>query len=303
MVVVAVLYMIIASTFTIGKLALHYLQPLFFVGIRMVLSGCLLLGYVYCFRRSDFRIRREHYKDFAALILFHIFLAYVCEFWALKYLSSSRTCMFYNLAPFLAAIFSYFWFAERMTVQKWVGLGIGFVAFLPVLFAGTGTLNDGLFLWPELAMLISVMSSTFAWVVVRKLGQQGYSMFIMNGVSMLGGGIIALATSLIIEGRPTLQLVSGYFSHDLFMASLYVGLLILLSNVIFYNLYGYLLRYYTVTLISFVGFLTPMFAALYGWVFLGESVGLPFFVTLFFVCLGLYLFYREELRQGYIVKR
>ncbi len=303
MMLVAFLYMIIASTFTIGKLGLQYLQPLFFVGIRMVLSGCFLLGYLYFFRRARLTIRKEHYKQFAAIILFHIFIAYITEFWALQHLSSSKVCLFYSLSPFLAAIFSYFWFAERMTIIKWVGLGIGFMAFLPVFLSGASNGSGGFFSWPELAMLLSVVSSTYAWIVVRSLGQAGYSMFMINGIGMLGGGFLALASSLVFEGMPTVHSVSGVFTTDLLAASVYVGLLILLSNVIFYNLYGYLLHRYTVTFISFAGFLTPLFAALYGWLFLGESVGTSFFVTLVFVSLGLYLFYQEELRQGYILKR
>lgn len=306
MMLVAFLYMIIASSFTIGKLALQYLQPLFFVGIRMVISGLLLLGYLYLFRRSSFKIRKEHYKYFLSIILFHIFIAYVSEFWALQHMNSSKVCLFYNLSPLLAALFSYFWFSERMTMKKWVGLGIGFLSFVPILLcggSGAGESGEGMFFLPEIAMFISVVSSTYAWIVVRKLGQEGYSMFMINGVGMLGGGLLALTTSFFVEGMPTLKFLSGSYATDFMMASFYVGLLILLSNVIFYNLYGYLLRRYTVTFISFAGFLTPFFAALYGWIVLGERVGSSFFITLGVVSVGLYLFYQEELRQGYIVKR
>lgn len=306
MMLVIFLYMIIASSFTIGKLGLQYLQPIFFVGIRMTLSGLLLLGYLYFFRRARLTIKKEHYKDMVSIILFHVFIAYVTEFWALERLSSSKACLFYSLTPFLAAIFSYFWFSERMTIRKWIGLGVGFFSFFPVLVLGgqsEGSSIFGAFSLPELAMMISVISSTYAWIVVRKLGQQGYSMFMINGIGMLGGGLLALATSAIFEGAPKLLSVAGSWSTDFLMMSLYLALLILLSNVIFYNLYGYLLQRYTVTFISFVGFLTPLFAAFYGWLFLGESVSTSFFVTLLFVSFGLYIFYQEELRQGYIVKR
>jgi drug/metabolite transporter (DMT)-like permease len=68
-----------------------------------------------------------------------------------------------------------------------------------------------------------------------------------------------------------------------------------------YSIGTYLFRHYTVTFLSFAGFTTPLFAALFGKIFLGESVGLHFFFSLAVVSLGLWLFYGEEIKQGYII--
>ena len=111
MFLVAFLYMVIASTFTIGKLALHYLQPMFLIGLRMIVAGTLLVGYLYFFKRSALKLKKEHLLDFVAIVLFHIFFAFVAEFWAMQYLNSSKICLFYNLSPFVSALFSYFWFS------------------------------------------------------------------------------------------------------------------------------------------------------------------------------------------------
>jgi len=305
MVLVIFLYMVIASTFTIGKLALEYLHPMFLIGLRMTTAGSLLLGYLYFFKRSALKFKKEHLFDFIVIILFHIFFAFVAEFWALQYLTSSKICLFYNLSPFITAIFSYFWFSEKMTIKKVFGLLIGFFAFLPVLIAGESSdffsSRFLFFSWPELAMLFSVVSACFGWIIVRKLGRDGYSMLTINGVGMLGGGLLSFLMSFFFEGTPTLKAISGSFATNVGMALLYTMLLILLANVLFYNLYGYLLKHYTATFLSFAGFLTPFFAAVFGWMFLGESVNTSFFVTIFLVLIGLYLFYQEELRQGYIV--
>ena len=154
--------------------------------------------------------------------------------------------------------------------------------------------------WPEIVMLFSVVSACFGWIMVRKLGRAGYSMLFINGVGMLGGGLLSFCTSFIFEGAPAFKTAVGNGLTDVAVVVGYIALLILLANVLFYNLYGYLLHKYTATFLSFAGFLTPLFAALYGWFFLGESVSSSFFLTIFFVLIGLYLFYQEELRQGYI---
>jgi drug/metabolite transporter (DMT)-like permease len=73
--------------------------------------------------------------------------------------------------------------------------------------------------------------------------------------------------------------------------------MIIIANIIFYNLYGYLLHFYSATWLSFVGFITPLFAALYGWLFLNETIGWAYFISIFIVFWGLYLFYQDELKK------
>ena len=304
MYLVCFLYMIIASTFTIGKLVLQYVQPIFFIGVRMVLGGSLLLGYHYFFGRTRIVLKKKHIFDFLFIIVFHIFVAFVAEFLALQYLNSSKVCLFYNLSPFITAVFSYFWFSERMTTKKFFGLIFGVLGFLPIIIVGAnGSSAIGVVSWPELLMFVSVMSSSYGWIVVRNLGRQGYSIILINGIGMLGGGILALITSFFFEGYPALKVVSSSASTDFFVFIGYTVLLILLANVFFYNLYGFLLHRYTATFLSFAGFLTPIFASFYGFIFLQETVGWSFFLTIFFVFVGLYIFYQEEIRQGYIVKK
>jgi drug/metabolite transporter (DMT)-like permease len=70
------------------------------------------------------------------------------------------------------------------------------------------------------------------------------------------------------------------------------------SNVICYNLYGYLLKKYSATLVSFVGFTQLIFATAYGRIFLGEHVEPYFIVASGIILVGLYIFYSEELKQG-----
>jgi drug/metabolite transporter (DMT)-like permease len=72
-------------------------------------------------------------------------------------------------------------------------------------------------------------------------------------------------------------------------------LLIAISNLICYNLYGYLLKKYSVTFVSFAGFITPLFTALFGWWYLGEVVTWPFYVSAIIVFAGLCIFNQEEL--------
>ena len=67
-----------------------------------------------------------------------------------------------------------------------------------------------------------------------------------------------------------------------------------LTPIIGYNLYAHLLSRYSATFLSFAGFMTPLFAAALGWIFLGEMVTWHFFATMAMVLCGLYLFHEKK---------
>ncbi len=316
MVLVVLLYILFASCFTLGKAALDYIQPILFIGIRMTLGGLFLLGYQYFFNYTKWRYHKKDRGLLLSIIIFHIYVAYVLEFWALQWMTSVKVCLLYNLSPFITAILSYFLISHRLTIKQCIGLLIGFTGFLPILMATTPSEGaTGYFSFisvPEVMLVLSVVSCAYGWMIMRKLTvERGYSAIMINGIGMLGGGILAFITSLIIEGLPTIKSVMidksalglrvelasllGPFGASLIMLSIYTILLVLIANIIGYNLYSMLLKRYTPTFLSFAGFLTPLFAALFGWVLLNESITWHFFATMGMVFFGLYLFYQDEL--------
>jgi drug/metabolite transporter (DMT)-like permease len=110
-----------------------------------------------------------------------------------------------------------------------------------------------------------------------------------NGLSMLAGGVMALVNSAIVEDWNPIPVTEVRPFVDCML------LLILISNMICYNLYGFLLKRYSVTFVSFAGFITPLFTALFGWFWLGEVVTWPFYVSAIIVLAGLFVFNQEEL--------
>ena len=302
MILVIILYLLFASAFTLGKAALAYVSPFLFIGIRMTVGGALLLAYLFLSKKRV-TFEKKDSRLFLQIIFFHIFLSYTLEFWGMEQVNSAKVCLLYNLSPFITALFSYFLFAERLTMRQVCGLIIGFAGFLPILIAQTPTeemfWNIAFFSVYEIAISISVISSAYGWVTMKNLVHRGYSFIFVNGIRMLGGGILSLVLSLIKEGWPIMKqqpdIVLNGFCSPFMMLSFYTMALIIIANIICYNLYGYLLSRYSPTFLSFSGFMTPLFGAFLGWFFLGEVITWHYFATVGFVFFGLYLFYRNQL--------
>lgn len=298
MIDVLLLYAFYSMPITLGKAALNYVQPLFLIAARMLISAPLMLGYVYFFKRKDFRCERKHWPLFFQVIFFQIYIGFVFLYWALQYTSSSKNAIFFSFTPFITAIICYFLYKEKMTAKKVLGLFIGFLGSLPILL-GTpdqGAPESSWFISvPELMTLIAVSGFAYGWIVVSKLSKNyGYSAMMINGVNMLVGGILILITSVFIDTWNPLP----YTDFWPFVG--YTIAMIIAGNFIANNLYSVLLRKYTPTFIAFVSFTEPIYVAFYSWIWLGETVSWPFYVSLGGIFIGLYLFYQEELRQKYV---
>ncbi len=287
------MYALFSSSFSVGKILLTHVSPILLVGIRMIPAGLILIGYQLWRHQKLPKLHKDELFLYLQIIVLGIYAAYIFRFWGLKYLASSKTALLFNASPFFTALYSYIFFQERITSKQWLGLIIGFVGLIPILMTTSSTeqmLGEFLYIsWPEIAILIAVALHSYGWIVVRKLVKHNdHSPAMVNGVTMLFGGILALITAPFLEElKPIVHPIPflGWLSY-----------VIIVSNIICYNLYGYLMKHYTATFVSFAGFIVPIFAGLIGWGFLHESISWHFYVSCLIIFVGLYLFYQDELK-------
>lgn len=297
MILLAVLeYAILASTFTLAKVAVQYADPLFIIGVRMVVSAPLMFLVHYIHKKNTFCIAKEDRVKFLLVSIFHIFLPFSAEFWALQYVSSAKAAITYSLTPFIAAVLSYFLLKKKLAFKQVLGLAIGLLGLMPIFFSPDDIpYMAGKLLFvsiPELVLLLAVCSASYAWFIVSDLMKRGYGISFINGVAMLLGGIFSfMLWWLVFDDKPP---ITGDFSQFV----LWTSLLILVANVLSYNFYGWLLNHISITFMSAIGFLCPIFASIYGIVLLNENLGLSHILALVMVTFGLWLFYREEIEKS-----
>jgi len=294
MLLIILLYAFFAASVWTSKLLLAYTTPIFLTGSRMLIAGIILLIYQYTCAREHFYFKREHAWLYLQIILFGIYFTYILRFWGMLGMSAPKAMFLFNIAPFLSSLYSYIFFDERMSKKQWIGLLIGFIGFVPILIsrsAGEAQFGEFLFIsLRELAVIISIVMHSYSWIVMRKLVRdKHYSPMMVNGMSMSIGGVAALITSIPVEG------IMPVTNHTMFWSLL--AFVIIISNIICHNLYGYLLRHYTATLLSFAGFLGPLFAALYGRLLFNEVVTWHFYASSVMVLIGLCIFYKDELNR------
>ncbi|WP_035392403.1 DMT family transporter [Chlamydia ibidis] len=285
-----------SSSFAISKLAIDSSAPLFVTGSRMILAGVILAGVTY-YKERSLRLPRSIYMPIFLLSLSGFYLANVCEFVGLRGLTSSKACFIYGLSPFISALFSYIQLKETITWKKTIGLFLGLFGYISYLFFGG---EGGLWTWQigysELLLLLATCFSAFGWTLLRKIEKNTtLSVGIINVYAMLIAGILSLLHSMCVENWDPVPVSDS----KLFLYSI-VGLVVI-SNLICYNLYAKLLRQFSSTFLSFCSLVMPLFSAFYGWLLLGENFSLSLLLAVSFMVIGCRMIYHEEFRQGYIV--
>ncbi len=292
----AILNFLFAVSFVIAKIGIYYITPLYFVAVRMIVAAAVLYGYV-AITRVRMHIKLSDYRAIFLLSLFHIFIPYCLEFWALKYLDSTTTSLLYSITPLIAALIGWTKGVERFTVFHYSGIGIGVLgSLLYAVMSGetVGTMSSSIY-WPECALFIAIWSSAYGWFLLKELVvERGYSVLLINSMAMGIGGILALVIAISLGNpfftcSPTAGSVLKGFSA--------MGALIITANCISYNVYGYLFNYFSATFISATGMVIPLITALFGYLFLGETISLPFFISFLIIMCGLLLFYYGEQKK------
>ena len=301
-VLIVFMYALWSSVFSVGKIVLELSPPIFLTGFRMTFAGMIILLYLFFTKRFVLKLSGKQYLYVLLIAIFNVYLGNVLEFWGLKYLSAAKTCFIYGLSPFFAALFSYLHFKEKMNLYKCLGLIIGFMGFIPVLLYQTD--GEGLFVafsfisWPVIAIIGSAICSIYGWVLFRLIVKNNdISPIMINGVTMLVGGVIAFLHSFVTEAwdpfpvskENVIPFLQGAF------------IIMVISNFVCYNLYGLMLKRFTTTFLSFFSLLSPIFASFNGWFLLNETLSLSIFLCSGIVSIGLWMVYRAELKQGYIL--
>ena len=295
MLLVVLMYAVLAASFTVGKITLSYTNPYFLVGFRMVLAGSIFLLLQLLFNSKKFVLKKQDIGLFLYTSIFYIYLAFIPEYFALEKLSSSKVVILYSITPFIVAILAYFLAAEKLTRKKVIGMCIGLCGIIPILIThDLAGLSRELFSVSirEVSLIVAIFAGAYGWFPVKKLMGKGYSLPMINGITMLSGGVAALLTAFMIKG----VFITHVFEWKPFLS--WLLLLIFLANGIFYNLYGWLLNRYSFTLLSFAGFLCPIFGSLYGYYFLSEPITWHHFASLVLIGGGLSLFYSDELKRA-----
>jgi len=292
MLLIFLMYAISATTFLLGKQLLLYSSPLFLVGLRTGIAGLLLLLMVLCTNKQLLLKFRKFLLPCAAIAFYSFYLSNTLKFWALQHISAINAMLISVSEPLFAMILAYCMFHEQMSLKKLIGL-------ICCMSSGFMLANNGLFLSnicradfsfvSTIILCVATCASAYGALLMRKIIRDADAPpIIINGLSMAIAGIFALSSCYFepVSCTVTSETIMPFAGN--------LMLMIVLSNIIAYSLYGQLLKQYSVLLISCGSFVKPIFTIFYKAIWLHELI--PWYTSYagFLLLFGLAIIYSDE---------
>jgi len=292
-----IIYAVYATSFTMSKAMLTHMPPMLYVGLRTVISGSILTGYT-IYQTGWQRITSTIKSNLRLLLeatVTQIYIPYILSFIALSQVTSIEASLIYNISPCMSALFSYALFHEKLRPMKFAGLTLSMCALMPLFYyrftetsQGIGSSVNALLL-----LVISVSSTAYGWILYGLLRNtyQCHASFV-SSFSLLVGSVAILLTSYISESWGFGAILTSWETVVPLFATLAFAV-----DLIFTNIYGYLLSFYTATFMSLLGVTVPVFTSLFSWLFLNETMPQGFLPSCVIMALGLGIFYYGEARD------
>ena len=266
------------------KATISEVPPVFQAAIRFV--GATALLWLWC-RWRKVRLFERDGSLAAGLLAGTLFaLEFACLYAGLQFSAASRLTVFLYTAPFwVAALLPLFVSSEKLRPMQWLGLTFAFAAVVFALREGWGAASQPQQWLGDLLALAAGMFWGLTTVVIRgsrlTKATPEKLLFYQVGVSA-----VTLPLLSLLLGERWVWTFSAFASTSLLVQTA-------VGAFASYLAWMWMLGRYPATKISVFVFLTPVFALLFGALWLNEPVTLNLIAALSMVAVGIVLVNRK----------
>lgn len=283
------------SSFVATRAALPYVPPVLLAALRFDIAGVVMLAYAIVSTDQWRPTSRAGWMEVAVGGLLFVAAHHALLFIGQQYVTSAVASVVISLDPVLAAVFSGLLLAdERVTGTEAAGFVFGVAGTTLIATPSTSTLVTTDVRGVVLVFLAAVAFALGA--VLTKRYRTEIPVQSMQAWMMLIGAVLLHATS---AGLPSESLASVGWS---LVAVAALGYLSLIAAGVGYLIYFTLLDRIGPIQVNLIGYVAPIFAALNGWLLLGETITVPTVLGFVIVTTGFGIAKSDEIREeiGYL---
>lgn len=264
-VTLAVLACFLWSTGFVGiKIGLKYAQPLYFAGIRFMLSG-LLLSPFWIIKPSCWKTFKDRFLTILLISFFQTFLLYGLLFSGMTLVSGALAAIIFGASPLISAIAAHFMMSDdKMTPLRSATLGIGIFGVILISVTRNPWSPAGLKEMIGVMILIaSSLASTIGNILVAK-DQHNINPLMLNSIQLFIGGGLLFLVSFFKEGYPPIIDVIDFYYALLWLA---------MTSAVTFSLWFHLLKQpgVKVSEINSWKFIIPVSGAILSWTLIPEE--------------------------------
>ena len=276
--VLVALSVIWGSAFMLVKVVLEEVPPMTLVAGRLA-GACLFLMFALVLTRRSLPRSREAWLAFVALGLGNNVWPFILLTWGQQHIDSSLAAILVASMPLSTVVLARYWVNERLTIDRTLGILIGFGGVFALIGGDLRDLTESSTLG-QLAIIGGVLGYSFGTVFARRYMREADPMVYAAGQTLVGTAIMAPVA--LAADRPFDLSISV-------KTALAWSALGILTSAVAYLLFFWLIRRITATQASMVSYLIPITAVFLGAIVLDERLGANSFVGLGLIILGVWV--------------
>lgn len=231
---------------------------LLFAGMRFLVCGSVI-SIIASLKKIPLKTMDR--KSFCSILwigVFAIVLHYAFNYVGLATTDSSKSALIKQLGSLIYVCFAFLFFKnERFNLWKIFGAVIGFAGIVAINITSSGivfAIGDILIVGASVCMVTSN--------IINKKTLENNSPFWITGISQLFGGAVLTVIALLI----------GVNAFILSWQSIGIFLYICTASIVSYLLFNYVLKTSDLSNMFIIKFAEPLFACVFGAIFLGENI-------------------------------
>ena len=269
------------TTFLGIRIAIETIPPFLVAGIRNLLSGSLILLYLFGQSKIVLMTKTQLLRAFVLAIMM-IVLANGLTTFSEKYISSGLASLISTLSPFCVLLLNLALGNEKLSIKTTLGIVLGMCGiFLIYQNSLTDLLNPsyqlGIF-----AILTAVLMWSVGTIITKKGLKKPAPMLLNVAIQMIMAGFILLVFQFVAAPKIAPEL----FSARSCLAVLYLALF---GSVVGYVAYSYLISQLPSTKVSVLSYVNVVVALFLGWLVLDEVVTSKMIFATFLIICGVFI--------------
>ena len=278
--IVAILAMLFwGMSFIWSKIVLETYSPVTTIFFRLIISVLAMFLFVFITKQTEV-IKKKDLKILILSSIFNPFLYFIGENFGLQNVSASLTSVIISTIPVITPFIVIFFYSEKITKLNILGLILSFIGVLIIIFSDSEKL-EGNFVGIAL-LFMAVISAIFYTIFVKKLSNN-YKAITIVAWQNLFGIILFLPLFLYFDFNEVIHITPDY--KTLFSLAM-LGILASSAAFIFYT---YAIKLLGIIKTNLYTNLVPVFAFIFSFIILGETVTLLKLSGLIIVLLGVVL--------------
>ena len=273
-----------STTWAVIKIGLD--QTPLMVGLALRFSvATIALGIIIFLKRRKIALDRVSVQNYLVVGLLTMALSFYCTYWAEKFIPSGLTSILWTAMPIVVGIFAHFMLPdERLRLAQVMAILIAMAGVIVILSDRQLVFGREL-LWGSVVALFGVVVSSWPNVLL-KTRPQPYDSLTMTAMAMLIAALVNFIGATV--GGEWQKMVWDFKNIG---AIVYLGLF---GSALAFYIYFDLLKQINVIKLTFINFISPIFATLIGALWLKEIVTWREIGGMLIIFGGLFLYDKDK---------